>query len=674
MGAKEGKSIFVMTVGLSLIENYGENLIDEALNNGEIEEVEKLRHKIKEKFKNEENLLEKLKKFIRRNRESFAESCAELSQLEKSKEKIPHPQKIYLLVTEGGESIGEILKEEIPSLYKDNKIEIEVKKIPDPYTGNEAFLESIDEIVNKVKEISEKHKNENIYLFISGGYKGFIPILSVVSTIHKNIYIVYTHEESEEIFILPPLPFTIDFRIMDEYRSILRLQKKTIDKKLYNLIKSNFPSIEIFYSERNDSNRTKRTNFGKWFNKIVEDGRFSFGENLRFKIRNEDMREKLKEKLRYYEYLWIGDQIPETVEHSRYHSLRLCEYANLILTFYPDLLNDLGDEGLFILYVSIWLHDIGHGAIKFSRKKDGIFRKILKNDGLFDEIPENVALHPDKVRDYHNYLSVDMLENEFKFLLCNFENKLKDAIKLCIIYHRRKTPFLKDSTNQKHTDDSDAKFIYSLEEIIERDEDFSNIEKKQLLLSSALLSFIDGLDVQSDRVVGKEYRKMRKERDKYEVNYHLDIFNKLHPEELNKVVEKITEVKNKWEKCEEVEMKEIMKELSLNNKDLLQLIEYHAKRACFIMEQKKHFNKHSLIDTILLGKEDSNTLKISLVLNVDKVNPDDKKVEEIVKKICQDIREEFERTKKYLEKYFKLKKFTKIKDGKEEVIDGICEF
>jgi CRISPR/Cas system-associated protein Csm6 len=687
MGAREGNSIFVMTVGLSLIENYVEDKIKEELNKDNLC-IESFRKwwNIKEKKNNIRNV-----KDLRKELEDFvskkgSKACAELSQLEGfiKNSKLEIPEKIFLIVTKsnkriGSKFIGEILKEKIPDVLENSlkeRIEL-LKEIADPFEGDEAFLKSIDEVVERVKEVFKNFKNERIYLFISGGYKGFIPILSVVSTIHKNIYIVYTHEESEEIFILPPLPFTIDFRIMDEYRSILRLQKKTIDKKLYNLIKSNFPSIEIFYSEKKDF---ERTNFGEWFKEIVEEGRFSFGENLRFKIKKKELREKLEKKLRYYEYLWIGDQIPETVEHSRYHSLRLCEYANLILTFYPDLLNDLGDEGLFILYVSIWLHDIGHGAIKFSGKKDGIFRKILKNDGLFDEIPENVALHPDKVRDYHNYLSVDMLENEFKFLLCNVENKLKDAIKLCIIYHRRKTPFLKDSTNQKNTDDSDAKFIYSLEEIIEREKDFTDIEK-QLLLSSALLSFIDGLDVQSDRVVGKEYRKMREERDKYEVNYHLDIFNKLsklHPEELNKVVEKITELKNKWEKCEEVEMKEIMKELSLNNKDLLQVIKYHAKRACFIMEQKKHFNKHSLIDTVLLGKEDdSKTLKISLVLNVDKVNPDDKKVEEIVKKICQDIREEFERTKKYLEHYFKLKEeFTKIiiKDGKEEVIDGICEF
>jgi len=666
-------NIFIITVGMSLIEHYLDRSIDEELNN-EQPDIEKVKEfwKRKKDFSTIENFRQELESF---KEEPSYNSCAELFQLKNFiDERKEYPEKIYMIVTEGSKIIGEILNKKIPDIIKnlsEDKIEV-LDSISDPYNGNESFLNSIDEVVERIKKVSEKHRNSTIYLFIAGGYKGFIPILSVIATLHKDTYIVYTHEKSKQIFILPPLPFTIDFRIMEEYRSILR--RKKIDRKLYKIINSNFPSIGIFYSEKNDF---KSTNFGKWFNEIVEEGRFSFGENLRFKIEKEELREKLEEKLRYYEYLWIGDQIPETVEHSRYHSLRLCEYANLILNFYPGLLEKLGDKGLFILYVSIWLHDIGHGAIKFSRKKNGIFGKILKNDGLFDEIPENVALHPDKVRDYHNYLSVDMLENEFSILFPEVDNKLKDAIKLCIIYHRRKTPFLKDSTNQKNNDYSDAKFIHSLEEIIGREKDFSDI-KEQLLLSTAFLSFIDGLDVQSDRVVGEEYKTMREERDKYEVNYHLDIFNKLsklHPEELNKVVEKITELKNKWEKCEEVEMKEIMKELSLNNKDLLQLIEYHAKRACFIMEQKKHFNKHSLIDTVLLGKEDdSNTLKISLVLNVDKINPDDKKVEEIVKKICKDICGEFKRTEKILKDYFELKKFTIIKDEKEEDIDGICQF
>lgn len=620
--------------------------------NPDIEKIKRLWKAREDKFKDEEGLIKKLKDFVDKN----SDSCAELSQLQKffKKEKII-PEKIYLLGTQGSNEkrgsdfICEILKEKIPEViweFKNREREIIIEiEISDPYQGDKAFLESMNEIVGKVWNIFKEHTDKCIYLFVAGGYKGFIPILSVIATLHKEVYIVYTHEESDKIFIIPPLPFTINFRVMDEYRSILKLSP--IDKDLYeNLEKGSFPAISLFYSP---DKGYKQTSLGEWFKKIIEEGRFSFGENLRFKIKNKDFREKIEEKLKYYEHLWIGDQIPETVEHSRFHSLRLCEYTNLLLDFYPELLEDLKDEGLFILYVAIWLHDIGHGAVKFSANKSGIFGKILKNDKLFSQIPRNVGLYPEKVRDYHNYLSVDMLENEFKFLLPEVSDALIDVIKLCIIYHRRKTPFLRESKRE------DSKFIYSLEEVVEKN--YPSI-KEELLLSAALLSFIDGLDVQSDRVVGEEYKEMRETRDKYEIDYHLGILESAS-DKFKEVNQKLKEMKECWENCKNVNTIETMERLSqITDENAFELIKYHARRACFIMEQKFHFKKHSIIDTVVLSREKDNTLKITFILQKDD--------EEMVKMVCKDIKGEYDRSKK-LEKFFKIK-FSKYIDGEEKVI------
>jgi hypothetical protein len=72
--------------------------------------------------------------------------------------------------------------------------------------------------------------------------------------------------------------------------------------------------------------------------------------------------------------LWLGDQIPETVEHSRKHSKRLMETTAHFFRAAPETLKDLGLDRpapLALLLSAIVLHDIGHTSIKADLSANG---------------------------------------------------------------------------------------------------------------------------------------------------------------------------------------------------------------------------------------------------------------------------------------------------------------
>ena len=67
-------------------------------------------------------------------------------------------------------------------------------------------------------------------------------------------------------------------------------------------------------------------------------------------------------------HLWVGDQIPETVEHSREHSKRLMKFIAKLFQIAPDNMEALGfnkdhPENLAVLIAAVYLHDIGHTAL-----------------------------------------------------------------------------------------------------------------------------------------------------------------------------------------------------------------------------------------------------------------------------------------------------------------------
>ncbi|HOI64298.1 MAG TPA: hypothetical protein PKX57_08740, partial [Mesotoga sp.] len=241
---------------------------------------------------------------------------------------------------------------------------------------------------------------------------------------------------------------------------------------------------------------------------------FGYGEDFLKLLDNdysctENYKNYLRKMIReVWSLQWIGDQIPETVEHSQRHSKRLMEFTvNLINTigeenFLNGVPKRLKNEFYFVLAIAMNVHDLGHTKLTY-KLGDG---RILPLDSL-----------PCVVRDLHHELSYQMLEDDNKFKLFGEEKApcdpqtwkdIKTAVKLVTRYHREYMPIsgkpgkLKDIVKMLSLEPEPLDKVVAASFA---DEDW----QKLTIMASRWLKFIDGTDVQSDRTVEKNYFKTR---------------------------------------------------------------------------------------------------------------------------------------------------------------------
>ena len=603
---------------------------------------------------------------------------------------------VYLVPTEESKDIAEKLLKPAIKKFLNNKsmklgAPISVRTLEHKVGDENEFLKALDEIIIFLQEfIIGKEENDGNtvefdkrYFLISGGFKGFIPIISILGMMHRNSYIVYRHEKGTENIVIYPIPQTPDFSRLDSLRSVL--PRHTLDRRTIRAFLYSYPEIGGFFDKYG-----RKTKLGEFFEYFYKKKRklFGRGEDIFDRITDNKLRNDLKEKLGYWEYLWIGDQIPETVEHSRKHSLRLLEYASHILNFFPRIAKDLGDEGLFTLYSSIWLHDFGHSIMYFDVKaaktcavfkclKESVKRELLESSNNY----KLIAVDPDLVRKYHNVFTVNMLNSNFKFLIPGDDN-LKNAILLACLYHRKKMPVSSKAVSSSENGQQEGEF---LEECLYRKDIFQNVKdsfKHKVLLAASLLSFIDGLDVQTDRVVSKEYKEIRRARDAYEIDYHIkalksiklvdldpakgilsyletlkEIWQADSLEELNGLLnfarscgfdgQKNNQCPERWRELRDKYPK-LLEEL-INIKEVGEEVFYHIKRILFIAQQKEHFMKHETVDFVYLEKSGEKELTIHIVPN--KMAHAQRSIFE---KIRIDIRKEYEKIESVIKQYFVL--------------------
>lgn len=525
--------------------------------------------------------------------------------------------------------------------------------------GTPGFRDSLDTLTREIGRFYQKSL-DRYYLVVTGGYKGFIPLVSLLGMMFPNTYLVYKHEEEEDCVIYSPLPVVPDFPHLDALRTILARER--LDGEIYDALKVSFPSIESFF----DPDRYERTSLGEVFYAFYKKKRtlYGKGEPILARIQNSAIREAIEEKLPYWEYLWIGDQIPETVEHSRRHALRLLEYTEHLLALFPKIAKALGEEGIAVLYSAIWLHDFGHGALFLAREPDAnVFPYGCLREDHWERVSLDnglIALDPDLVRKYHNLYTVDMLQSCFDFLLPDFEDEsLRKAVLLASLYHRKKMPFFPPACEGDEG--------VPLEEVLKGDFKDSPGLQDKVLLASALLSFVDGLDVQTDRVVSPEYRELREARDRYEIQYHLKCIrlyqdkNWIGGREKRDLRRRLCKVFRAWIQSDLRALKQSIEDLKKwldTATDLQEFPDllYHIRRILFITVQKEHFLKHGLIDMVYLSYRPGDKrkqLRVHLIESEGLGVPLEQK-KEILESIREDILYEYRKGEKILEKYFVL--------------------
>jgi hypothetical protein len=495
-------------------------------------------------------------------------------------------------------------------------------------------------------------------LDITGGYKVMVSIFSLFGFLRDDVEVIYKHEDATKFIIVPSLPLSWDLKLFDEYRTLIHEGHEPLNFKPPTKIAALF--------QRQHNNTWAKNAFGRVLEDIYDKNKFKrFGAGTRLmRYLKPGLQKEIEERISYWEHIWIGDQIPETVEHSRGHSVRLLEYASDLLG--PQLQDDhklLGDEELYLLICCLWLHDVGHTALKYELKLEG--DRVIT-------IP--VSMFPTLVRRWHSILSHELIMNG------DYLSKdEKYAVSMISKYHRGKFPLMETQGDWK-----DKQFnivTIPMEKEISDSVTFRDIEvdRDKILLISALLKTIDGCDVQSDRIINDSYWFMRTSRTQAEVDYLFylltgkwDLLNlcgarfERRIKDLIKSLECCRSIwseaqkdpKAGWARAKEVEkfvdekiepeIFDILKEaylqceLDIEEKEILTEILSLLDRIAFKMIQGAHFYKHSRVKLVYITKENHH-IQLNMVF--------DKSVEEYQKiELAKGIWDEYEAVKKILEK------------------------
>jgi len=163
------------------------------------------------------------------------------------------------------------------------------------------IYEGFNHLIEKIIELSKKNK-ENTIVNITGGYKGFIPVLTIIAQL-EGLKLNYIYEDSDNLIEIINMPIEFDFSFVED--NYLAFENIKPSKSINNL-----PTKELFLELLNNSNdfnilstnkiveiregRVKLTLFGKLlFNKYEE--LYNKNELARQKLLGEVIEYKLYE-------------------------------------------------------------------------------------------------------------------------------------------------------------------------------------------------------------------------------------------------------------------------------------------------------------------------------------------------------------------------------------------
>jgi CRISPR/Cas system-associated protein Csm6 len=425
-----------------------------------------------------------------------------------------------------GESIKRVLKQ--PSRSKDlgatDRWDYRLEQLDglDPKKASQ-FPGAINRLFDIVLSHIEDNPGAEVFLNITGGYKGLVPYLTMLGmALGKEVRIFYLFEESPEIIWLPTLPMAFDVLQWRDQRGLLQPFEPPLDKLLEPVQKQSlFKALQgtRIYTllDTDDSGNVSLNAMGRFLSNLYDQdrerrlSRFGSGHLLLdlFSGKGTGLRNYIAERcIPNWIYMSAGDHIPETVEHGRGHVQRLLELAQ---QFILAARLKLSDEQLFVLISSIWLHDIGHTGDFFKFEgKDG----LIQNKEKYESLDKRYCYgDPDMVRTNHSLLTYQLIKNDDSqpdvnkkiifpegFPTGYVRSQLIRSVQLACLFHRRKMPVqVKNGDSVKLEDFQVTKGVQDFKspEIIEG---FS--------LVAALLRICDGAENQAERSGGDEYEKV----------------------------------------------------------------------------------------------------------------------------------------------------------------------
>jgi len=543
---------------------------------------------------------------------------------------------------------------------------------------------------------SAKEKGMVVEVNATGGFKPQSIYATIIGSLFE-VDVYYLHEDSQENLKLPPLPIDHDAMSWAEYIGIIEAADGK-DKDRSVALKESLPEpYRRLFQERGGKL------FLNPFGSIVrgrmkeETKRLSrYGRGLLLTERLGDYKEEYEKCVtEAWQYLWLGDLIPETVEHARGHTQRLLTLASqLLLPLYKNGDGPLTKSDLFALLASIWLHDLGHKQRELKIPKDKFEVPGSPEDPveIVGEMNDwsvfRVSGLPTVVRDMHHVLTWEalLLDKTDRYKLGSF----RFPVAWACLFHRLQMPL----GNYSYFKDEVTGFTVRgpMADVMEADGEVC-VEVKKV---AALLRFLDACDVQRERTVDERYLEERMDltlgemeeeegkreelakalaeasksrggvcREFQELNYILPCFTK-KARELNEFLRKI--IKNdKGEggnknfvelidgfDCLKRKIEDNLKKLISREKNLfLSCSEKKedllfrswlesADRAFFKALQVYHFIKHYQVSQVLILPEDGGRFKVE-------IKPTEKfAVPGILEKIKGDIEAEYSEVREIL--------------------------
>ncbi|MCM8793848.1 MAG: putative CRISPR-associated protein [Candidatus Omnitrophica bacterium] len=145
--------------------------------------------------------------------------------------------KVYLILTDTDECglTGGVIREYL----KRRGVVVEEKKIPGyyPKTGKRSwdekeaeneFIEGLIKLRNALVDYIRNHREEDIYLNATGGFKPEVMVLTLVGSFY-NLPVYYRHEHFKRVVYLPPVP--LPYTDKELVRLLVGLNEKA-DKRL----------------------------------------------------------------------------------------------------------------------------------------------------------------------------------------------------------------------------------------------------------------------------------------------------------------------------------------------------------------------------------------------------------------------------------------------------------
>ena len=522
----------------------------------------------------------------------------------------------------------------------------------------ENFLSSVSDLFSEFDSlIKSRRPDEEVIICSTGGYKAVSGFAMMYAQLHS-IPCLYTFEGSQAAYEVMSIPLGYAYSSLDEE---------------INMLKAVHENAEIDTASLPQWVKDSKNMAGALL-KSYYDARekpYGMGEEIFRRLRKCDdgneWADYLQELLTCkWGELWLGDQIPETVEHSRRHSKRLMELAANLFRCSGRRVENIGFNDkdpvpLALLIASIYLHDIGHTALSYP--------VIAKNEDVDEENLFPLGLFPSAVRELHHLLTGELLtaSPERYFMSSKYPDKagvLLKCVPLIAAHHRGYTVLSRgESANPKDIITKAGnlilgreKFSETLKPLEERAEN-TGIPAEILLNVTALLRVLDGCDVQSDRVISRHYLDYRNQRSADEARLiqaemmscirqlpeglqdDVRLIGRNIPgKEINdsckriysQVFDALGRLKEKYGTWRNVQGCALSKFMALSL----------ANRLAFKREQHLHFQKHQCAGFVLpVMKHDENVIAVEIFPN--DIHDSDAEVNTTLKSIADDIDKEY---------------------------------